>query len=145
MKHKVTMAELQTSQSHSHPAFNVSGQKHQTFVFNYYFQVRFQEFQHEIQIRLGREDIQKLGTAQMVNPTIIVHNKSAHTHTSITFWCLSSRRYFTSRIADMSSPSLNCPTLIFLIAIFRPVTASRPASEMLLSDSSIYIKTIAPL
>ncbi len=46
--------------------------------------------------------------------------------TSITFWCLSSRKYLTSRMADMSSPSLNCPTLIFLIATFLPVVASRP-------------------
>ena len=40
-------------------------------------------------------------------------------------WC-SSRRYLTSRTADMSRPSLNWPTLIFLMAILRPVASSRP-------------------
>lgn len=40
-------------------------------------------------------------------------------------WC-SSRRYLTSRTADMSRPSLNWPTLIFFMAILRPVASSRP-------------------
>lgn len=46
--------------------------------------------------------------------------------TSMTFWCFNSLRNLTSRMADMSRPSLNCPTLIFLIATFRPLEASRP-------------------
>lgn len=46
--------------------------------------------------------------------------------TSMIFWCFNSRRYFTSRIADMSKPSLNWPTFIFLIATFLPVEASLP-------------------
>ena len=45
--------------------------------------------------------------------------------TSMTLGWLSSRRYLTSRIADMSRPSLNCPTLIFLMATRRPVDFSR--------------------
>jgi hypothetical protein len=46
--------------------------------------------------------------------------------TSMTFgWC-SSRRYLTSRTADISRPSLNWPTLIFFMAILRPVASSRP-------------------
>lgn len=49
---------------------------------------------------------------------------------SIMFWCFSSRRYFTSRIADMSSPSLNCPTLIFFMATFLPVEASLPSRQL---------------
>ena len=43
----------------------------------------------------------------------------------MTLGWLSSRRYLTSRIADMSRPSLNCPTLIFLMATRRPVVFSR--------------------
>lgn len=51
------------------------------------------------------------------------------TRTSMTLgWC-SSRRYLTSRTADMSRPSLNWPTLIFLMAILRPVASSRPEEE----------------
>src|SRR6266850_3772857 len=42
-------------------------------------------------------------------------------------WC-SSRKYLTSRTADMSRPSLNWPTLIFLMAILRPVASSRPGA-----------------
>ena len=46
--------------------------------------------------------------------------------TSMTLgWC-SSRKYLTSRTADISRPSLNWPTLIFLMAILRPVASSRP-------------------
>ena len=46
--------------------------------------------------------------------------------TSMMFgWC-SSRRYLTSRTADISRPSLNWPTLIFFMAILRPVASSRP-------------------
>lgn len=44
----------------------------------------------------------------------------------MTFWCFSSFKYLTSRMADMSSPSLNWPTLIFLIATRLSVPASRP-------------------
>jgi hypothetical protein len=52
--------------------------------------------------------------------------KKKKTRTSMTLgWC-SSRRYLTSRTADMSRPSLNWPTLIFLMAILRPVASSRP-------------------
>ena len=51
-------------------------------------------------------------------------------HTSITFWCFSSWRYFTSRMADISRPSLNCPTLIFLIATLRPVVNSLPRATL---------------
>ena len=40
-------------------------------------------------------------------------------------WC-NSRRYLTSRTADMSRPSLNCPILIFFIATWRPVSACLP-------------------
>ena len=50
--------------------------------------------------------------------------------TSMTLGWLSSRRYLTSRIADMSRPSLNCPTLIFLMATRRPVDFSRAETTM---------------
>lgn len=46
--------------------------------------------------------------------------------TSMMFSCRSSRRNLISLMADMSSPSLNWPTLIFLMAISRPVAISRP-------------------
>ena len=49
--------------------------------------------------------------------------------TSMTFWCFNSRKNLTSRIADMSKPSLNCPTLIFLIATFRPVDICLPEPQ----------------
>lgn len=49
--------------------------------------------------------------------------------TSMIFWCFNSRRYFTSRIADMSKPSLNWPTFIFFMATFLPVEASLPSTS----------------
>lgn len=55
-----------------------------------------------------------------------VYSAKKKKRTSMTLgWC-SSRRYLTSRTADMSRPSLNWPTLIFLMAILRPVASSRP-------------------
>ena len=52
--------------------------------------------------------------------------RSKHiSRTSMTLGWLSSRRYLTSRMADMSRPSLNCPTLIFFMATRRPVVFSR--------------------
>lgn len=55
--------------------------------------------------------------------------------TSITFWWCNSRRYLTSRIADMSSPSLNWPTLIFLMATFLPVATSRPGKDTVIKNT----------
>lgn len=46
--------------------------------------------------------------------------------TSMTFSWRSSRKNLISRMADMSSPSLNWPILIFLMATSRPVATSLP-------------------
>ena len=56
--------------------------------------------------------------------------------TSMMFWWCSSRRYLTSRTADMSRPSLNCPTFIFFIATFFEVDASRPMEDERVHDNT---------
>jgi hypothetical protein len=118
------MAEFETAEHHGHPAFDICRQKDQGAVLDDHLQVGIEELEHKVEIGLGGEHVQKLRRDDALRwPGDAVYGAP----TSMTFgWC-SSRRYLTSRTADMSRPSLNWPTLIFLIAIFRPVASSRPA------------------
>ena len=57
---EVTVAELKTAEGHSHPAFDIRGQEDERAVLNDEFQIRIEELEDEIEIFLGREDVQEL-------------------------------------------------------------------------------------
>jgi hypothetical protein len=60
MENKISVAELKTPKSHSHPAFNISREENKGSVLDDHFQVRIEEFEDKVQIRFRRENVQQL-------------------------------------------------------------------------------------
>lgn len=60
MKNEITVTELKPAEGHSHPTLNIRRKENKGAIFDDYFKVRIQEFQHEIQILFRREYIEKL-------------------------------------------------------------------------------------
>jgi hypothetical protein len=52
---------LETTEGHGRPALDVCRLEHEAFVANYGLEVRVEELEHEVDVLLGREDIEKLG------------------------------------------------------------------------------------
>lgn len=112
MQNPIAMAKLQTFEGHEHPALDVCSLEHERVVLDDGFQVCIEELEHEVEVGLVGEDVKELSTkARSAKRTREGDEEEAPT--SITFGCRSSRRNLTSRMADMSRPSLNWPTLIY--------------------------------
>lgn len=52
MQDPASMTKLETAEGHSHPALDVGRQEYKRSVLDDHLQVRVQELQHEIEIRL---------------------------------------------------------------------------------------------
>lgn len=105
------MAELQSFEGHEHPALDVGTLEHERVVLDNGFEVCVEKLEYEVEVGLVGEDVEKLeSTRRRGQRSERVGRKGGPT--SMTFGWRSSRRNLTSRMADMSSPSLNWPTLI---------------------------------
>ena len=60
VQYEVTVAKLQPSKRHSHPALDVGWEKNQCAIPNNKFQVRVEEFQDKVQVCLRRENVEEL-------------------------------------------------------------------------------------
>lgn len=52
MQDEISVAEFQTTKCHGHPTFDICGQEDKRPVLYYHFQVRVQELEDQIEIRL---------------------------------------------------------------------------------------------
>lgn len=121
------MAELESTKGHCHPRFDVCRQKDESTILDDYLEVGIQELEDEIEVCFRGEYIHELAVGIQ---RCMKGDRRRERVTSMMFWWCSSRRYLTSRMADMSRPSLNCPTFIFLMATFLEVDASRPVDAV---------------
>lgn len=106
------MAKVETFHGHEHPTLDVALLEHEVLVADDGFEVRVEEFEDEVQVRLVAEHVQELRGVSSSVSLLSLTVQLVGVRASITLGWRNSRRNLTSRMADMSRPSLNWPTLI---------------------------------
>lgn len=59
MENPITVTEFESFEHHSDPAFNILGLKDESTITNDGFEVRIEEFEDEVEVRLVGEDVEE--------------------------------------------------------------------------------------
>ena len=63
MQDPIPVTEFEPSECHSEPTFNIGREKNNGSIFDNKFEICVQKFKHQVQVGLGREDVEELNNA----------------------------------------------------------------------------------